>query len=968
MHVNTNSTDSVIDKTEFLAYAKNRTKYVDAHMIITNEFWSAIDTDGNGLDADEFHRVVRAFDRGSIYGTPFIVYSVIASENLKEFRAVYESVVDVKKSSFAVVPTSSGTLPYSQRSWQEWYDKISEDFGLSFSSVDVKSQKSSLVSLKVNVLPETSKYVIPMATLAKEKLLLDKHIHLSDRVSFSDVSHGMVQEMFTKKVEIRATEQLPDVVHIFNKEESETIGSGEFQSYACSPTPQAQHQGAAGCGIEDNTVVPVVVMVRFPGFRTQDYMCGLQFANVYTTELDVTQKDADGNYKVKGSANAYVADDLGRMDLAFTPGTTWKIEVDYDSHDRLCYGGDDLKVQSCEKGESGISSRASFTLEKVTGGETIVFLDMTERNVDLGLYAGACETPYEGYTLLISPANGCGSSITVSDTDIRSRSSWALIDPDNRSSNLRKWPYAAMDYYIQLETTPDVSSLTQDKLLQDEKNTGMTCAPPGGTIMDFFRERNVLVQTLLLLKSASADAKYVYHGWFCAIPAIADQDDGLYSPFTQIRPGDKCLGTDPNNPSNLDLTPKHLIGTTDRNHSTLSDSQVSEDKYVKLKIFEAHMLRPNEIEYCSDFESDDNKRLGIHVQIQEDVGSQATNPCHSKNEPSDECKFDRVHGDGMQTYAHDDASKTYGFVQFKNSQGSDVDYFDITSTDAKPNLVSPYRRTFLARIQRNDGWAVANLAVERELVPMKSKVRGGGDPSKRYNSDTKFYATAPIKGLVYTVVHDPPGGNSFASIGQGTNVEMELGLSTTRASSTGRSHSDSISGGTSITINVKPNFGSAYANVEIEADTGASLGSEPLTPSADRHQSRRLQYLRKGTGTGGGDYAGYWKKKEETSGKARNRWKDAGERAVMSENKRREDASEKMRSQWKDASERMMAENAAQKKKEEARNRWKKAGEHVKQANKVVSALGEEEEEEEEEEEKQMLIKGQKRKGQTLVC
>ena len=132
----------------------------------------------------------------------------------------------------------------------------------------MKSQKSSLVSLKVNVLPETSKYVIPMATLAKEKLLLDKHIHLSDRVSFSDVSHGMVQEMFTKKVEIRATEQLPDVVHIFNKEESETIGSGEFQSYACSPTPQAQHQGAAGCGIEDNTVVPVVVMVRFPGFRT----------------------------------------------------------------------------------------------------------------------------------------------------------------------------------------------------------------------------------------------------------------------------------------------------------------------------------------------------------------------------------------------------------------------------------------------------------------------------------------------------------------------------------------------------------------------------------------------------------------------------------------------------------------------------------------------------------------------------
>ena len=86
MRANTNTTDAVIDKIEFLAYAKNRTKYFDAHVIITEEFWSVIDTDGNGLDADEFHSVVGAFDRGSIYGTPFIVYPVNASENLKEFR------------------------------------------------------------------------------------------------------------------------------------------------------------------------------------------------------------------------------------------------------------------------------------------------------------------------------------------------------------------------------------------------------------------------------------------------------------------------------------------------------------------------------------------------------------------------------------------------------------------------------------------------------------------------------------------------------------------------------------------------------------------------------------------------------------------------------------------------------------------------------------------------------------------
>ena len=684
-----NETGALIDKEEFISYAMNRTKYSDAHIIIPDEFWSIVDDDGDGeLNRSEFTRVAWAMNTGIIFGRPFLVFPMIETKYLTRFRAVNEPTSSNRAPLFATVPVPNGTIPYSQAAWQAWYNTMSasEGSGLSFDVVE-KSSKTLLTSLNIDHPPESQKYVLPLATGSgnNERVKFDQHVYLSDRIFFSDAVHGISKKLFgSTTVKIFATEQLPDVAHVFNSQEAGLSGDvmNASQTYACSPTPQVQHQGAAGCGIEDNTVVPVVVMVRFPGFRTQNYVCGLQFANVYTTELDVTQKDTDGNYKAKGSANAYVADDLGRMDLAFTPGTTWKIEVDYDSHDRLCYGGDDLKVQSCEKGESGISSRASFTLEKVTGGETIVFLDMTERNVDLGLYAGACETPYEGYTLLISPANGCGSSITVSDTDIRSQSSWALINPSNKSSNVRKWPYAAMDYYIQLETTPDVSSLTQDKLLQDERNTGMTLLAAGGTIMDFFRERNVLVQTLLLLKSASADAKYVYHGWFCAIPAIADQDDGLYSPFTQIRPDDRCLGTDPNNPSNLDLTPKHLIGTTDGNHSTLSVSQVSEDKYVKLKIFEAHMLRPNEIEYCSDFESDDNKRLGIHVQIQEDVGSQATNPCHSKNEPSDECKFDRVHGDGMQTYTHDTwpHQKRMALCNLKIHKGIDVDYFNITST------------------------------------------------------------------------------------------------------------------------------------------------------------------------------------------------------------------------------------------------------------------------------------------------
>ena len=162
----------------------NRTKYTDARIIISEDFWSSIDKDGNGLDANEFHNAVRAFDNGSIYGIPFLVYPVIKTENLKDFRAVYQSEIDATQTSFAVVPTLTSSMPYSQKSWQSWYDVTSKTFGLSFSSVDVKSQKSSLASLQVKDLPETFNYVIPVATVAKKKIMLDKHIQLSDRVFF----------------------------------------------------------------------------------------------------------------------------------------------------------------------------------------------------------------------------------------------------------------------------------------------------------------------------------------------------------------------------------------------------------------------------------------------------------------------------------------------------------------------------------------------------------------------------------------------------------------------------------------------------------------------------------------------------------------------------------------------------------------------------------------------------------------
>ena len=120
--------------------------------------------------------------------------------------------------------------------------------------------------------------------------------------------------------------------------------------------------------------------------------------------------------------------------------------------------------------------------------------------------------------MLITPANGCGSAISVSDTDIVGQ--WALVDPTTETSNDRYWPYAAMDYYVQLEDSPDVSALTETVILAGEGNSAATCTAPGSNMLTFFRDRDELVRTLGFLDTAYATATYQYHGYLCANPTI----------------------------------------------------------------------------------------------------------------------------------------------------------------------------------------------------------------------------------------------------------------------------------------------------------------------------------------------------------------------------------------------------------------------------------------------------------------
>ena len=865
----------------------NRTKYVDARMILSDEFWSTIDQNKDGeLDANEFGSVRIALDQDVIFATPWLVYPPIETEYHSLFEV--EGMKSDSNALFALHPTQKFALPFTQENWQKWLQTQTNEtsgFSLSLPKSSDTSLRSNLAAMGPVTVPESKEYVIPFATHRIEHVSLTKHVHLSERVFFADATHGIAKNLFKSTFEIHAMRQLPDVIHIFNKDpkdkenEQEALQKGSDEltqdsnddfpmssmaqaqlgkvakgrvKYTCSPTPLIENLKPGGCVITDDTSVLVYGVVRFPASRTQEYLCGLPRAVISVYEiLDGVASD-EGDY--------IYADDLGFFNFAATPGTSWKFEATYRGPDskagkgngpefqprtdrKLCYAGnkyDDAMQDSSCKNEADFTT--SFVLNEVVGGETIVFMDVTERTIDLGLFAGACEDTYTGYSFLISPANGCGSSFTITDADLElpTFKESALITK-YKSPTVRKWPYAAMDYYIQLDEAPDVSALTETKLVNwkdessnglkgGEKFVGASCKPPGSDIMQFFRDRDALVRTLLLLNPKEEsndiihdDAKYAYHGWFCATPYLNDIDTQDPVPaddtfYVITSKDDVCLGD-----NNNDLREKNLIGLTNALYSKLKNP-VEVKKYVSMQVMEAHLTSKDEISTCSTFESPTSENLKVTVRLQQDIGPEGEkNPCHSSSLPSDECVFSKVDAETHFLNFKQPASDTTEHEVDDSSK-----FYTIDAKDAIPNLVAPYRRKILARLQRDDGWAVTNLEVKRELVTMESKVRGGGnDKSARYQSAVEFYATAPVQGLVYSVVHDPPGGDSVASISKGTEITLSLNLATTRASTSSINFGGYGGINTLLKFNPEPVVGSAYANVLLKFDpnqASAELG------------------------------------------------------------------------------------------------------------------------------------------------
>ena len=90
-----------------------------------------------------------------------------------------------------------------------------------------------------------------------------------------------------------------------------------------------------------------------------------------------------------------------------------------------------------------------------------------------------------------------------------------------------------------------------------------------------------------------------------------------------------------------------------------------------------------------------------------------------------------------------------GFLIFPGHADETQAATSMTVVAGQPNLAGNHRRDI--RIEtRNDLFVSVTATAKRELIELGSRPRGGLGLS-----DAAFWATVPLEGMVYTVVHDP---------------------------------------------------------------------------------------------------------------------------------------------------------------------------------------------------------------------
>ena len=578
------------------------------------------------------------------------------------------------------------------------------------------------------------------------------------------------------QVRLEATHRLADVVHVFDKgekrknspgsnvtePESDTLGT-EFSQYAPMKTTEliVRHRGIGEKDFTDDTSVVVKGAVLFPkDWTAGSTRCGLENATILVAEKGI-----------EGEPDEYQTDSQGWFELALTRGKSFRISAVYPKHE-ICYTG---KTIGDATFEISCDQRPTFAdLDHITDDDYVFFTDTTKGNIDLGMYQGECDAIYTGVTFKITPVNGCHPPVFRTSEHI---DTWMTNfvglptsfanDESLLPNNARVWPFAAMDYSIMLHEGPSVGGVGE---LIDENNRKTSdyidkdaCDTEMGDVVTFFRNRAGLERLALMLNNNDwYQIRYKYHGFICVDIKTSTGTFGDKQLLKVKDPHEMCLDLGERTPGSLRT--EHLIGESAV--AAIAD-KVDETKDIKLSVFELHNNNGT-LERCEmAFPGASSGSGSTTIKFRQDVTS-TEGDCHLSGSGGPLCDFQ------VETVVNDRGQIDVVFPSNETSR---------TLTCGPPNLSGNFRREITVEVTRvalyNSLGRTTRASMTRELVPLSSKGRGGSD-----GSDSTFWATVPLDGLVYSVVHDPPGGNSFAQLESGSEIAVEYELVSTRAAHT----------------------------------------------------------------------------------------------------------------------------------------------------------------------------------------
>ena len=642
---------------------------------------------------------------------------------------------------------------------------------------------------------------IPIVAIDPHNLRHDGQGNLPPYASLTGTSNARFQ-VFAKRRD-------NDIVHFFSKEDdsksqansSSVKSTGELPKQPKNAQPLIEGMQAESVEIShllgaeyifpDRTTVPLRGAVMFPSSRVAgSTQCGLSKATI-------TVEDVHGD----AEPLTYTTDETGWFDIGLTIGKTYRISVSFANHE-ICYSGDTIASATdtwrCSGGES------FTTIRNVRQATYAFFTDVTRVKIDLGLYQGECESTYSDATYKVEPVNGCHSPVFVTDEQIRGQ--WTPLPTSDAGDgaettttvprNARFWGFAALDYSISLWSAPPVSGVPANMARSEyaQKYANAECKTEPGDVMQYFRSRDTLQRIApMQLNDELYSVRFKYHGFVCAeivrIPKIGSETEMCYH----------------TNPPQDGLKSVHFIGET----GSTPGFTVKKMKNINVKVFELHATGV-QLSECLTLPSASTESGKTALRLRQTVANPEINECHPRRGGGSSCDFD----------VEIDPSTKY--VKFPSSP-------NVVKTDYEleygvPNLAGAHRRSIEVTVDRNDGARVVSVTVKREQINLGAKPRGGEG-----GSSGTFWATAPLNGFVYTVVHDPPGGESYAELQAGVELSVGFDLTNSGASGSGVGGSFKFGEGFDNGIGISWEAGSGYANFGLDTqllDVGVVTGFE----------------------------------------------------------------------------------------------------------------------------------------------